>query len=255
MELFRKKIIDKIWGREVWYELPDLESFGLLLKVIETTDNLSVQVHPDDSFAIEQGLKRGKTEMWYILDADKDAKIVDGFSSDVSREELCDLLNDGNIENVLNYENVEKGDVFLIPAGRVHAIGKGIKLVEIQQISDVTYRLFDYNRVDEDGVERELHIDKALHVADCSKITETKTRYKVENGNARLIENEYFTVNLLSKSCEKKLSGPVAYVCVEGSAVINGINLEELDCVILSQCETLNLSLDKSKILEMSSNT
>ena len=174
---------------------PDYNSdkFPLLIKFIDAEQNLSVQVHPDDDYAAEYENEPGKTEMWYIIDAKPGAKIVYGLNNDYSREDLQNLIYNNKFESCLNYIEVSPGDVYFIPAGLVHAIGEGILIAEIQQNSDTTYRLYDYNRPGADGKPRELHIKQALDV--CIK---TKSELKKEEFNAKiwntLIECEYFTV-------------------------------------------------------------
>lgn len=148
---------------DTYSELP------IIIKLIDAQQNLSVQVHPNDAYAktYENG-QNGKTEMWYILDAAPDAHLVYGFCQTISRSELRQHLENGTIEPYLNWIHVKKGDVFFIKAGTVHAIGAGILLAEIQQSSNLTYRLYDYNRTDQNGNKRKLHIERALNVIDMS---------------------------------------------------------------------------------------
>ncbi len=136
-------------------------SFPLLVKFIDAADKLSVQVHPDDDYAAEKGLDAGKTEMWYILDAQPGAELMLGLKSGVSIEELMHEVRTGDPEPLLEHISVKKGDCFFIPAGLVHAIGAGVTLAEVQQNSNTTYRLYDYNRTDKDGNKRPLHIEDA----------------------------------------------------------------------------------------------
>jgi len=136
--------------------------FPLLIKYIDATDDLSVQVHPDDQLAQERYGMNGKTEMWYVIEADKGAGLYVGFKDGVTREQYCDAVDAGIVDQLLKFHPVKPGDLFFIPAGTVHAIGKGVLLAEIQQPSDVTYRIFDWNRVDEQGNSRELHVDEAF---------------------------------------------------------------------------------------------
>lgn len=150
-----------IWGTEDWIHQDD----KLLVKVIDAKDKLSVQVHPDDEYAQKvEGQPNGKNEMWYILEAADGAFLYCGFNQKVDRELVKKAALDGTIEQYLNKIFVKAGDVIKIPAGTVHAIGAGIKLLEIQQNSNLTYRLYDYQRVGADGKQRELHLDKALDV-------------------------------------------------------------------------------------------
>jgi mannose-6-phosphate isomerase len=136
--------------------------FPLLIKYIDATDDLSVQVHPDDKLAQERYGMNGKTEMWYVIQADEGAGLYVGFQDGVTRDQYWDAVESGTIDQLLCFYPVKKGDLFFIPAGTVHAIGKGVLLAEIQQPSDVTYRIFDWNRVDEQGNSRELHVDEAF---------------------------------------------------------------------------------------------
>lgn len=164
------RFLEKVWGAtdlsplypnstkkigEVWFEA----ELPLLVKFIFTSDRLSVQVHPDDSFAAVHEGSRGKTEMWYVLRADPGARIALGLRETISRERLRETARSGEIEELLNWIEVKAGDAFFTPAGTVHAIGGGLALCEIQQYSDVTYRLYDYGR------RRELHLDQAVCVA------------------------------------------------------------------------------------------
>lgn len=136
--------------------------FPLLIKYIDAADDLSVQVHPDDKLAQERYGMNGKTEMWYVIEADEGAGLYVGFKEGVTREQYCDAVEAGTVDRLLRFYPVKKGELYFIPAGTVHAIGKGVLLAEIQQPSDVTYRIFDWNRVDDQGNSRELHVDEAL---------------------------------------------------------------------------------------------
>lgn len=154
--------------------------FPLLIKFLDASEDLSVQVHPNDEYATKYENSMGKEEIWYVLDAEPEAKIVYGISEGLSRSDLVEAINSGTVSSSLNFVYVKKGDVFFIPAGAVHAIGRGIQIAEIQQSSDITYRVYDYDREDNNGNKRELHIDKSLDVIDfefngnCSIETEEK---------------------------------------------------------------------------------
>ena len=139
-------------------------SFPLLFKLIDANENLSIQVHPGDEVAAERHNSYGKTEMWYVVDADPGSELIIGFSEDCSRETYLDAMASDRVEDLLQKVPVKKGDVFFIPAGRVHAIGEGVVVAEIQQSSDITYRIYDYKRKDDNGNERELHTEQALDV-------------------------------------------------------------------------------------------
>ena len=176
--------------------------FPILIKFIDARQDLSIQVHPDNCYAMEHELEFGKTEMWYVLDANKDAYLYYGFKRAITKEEFRERIENNSITNVLNRVPVRKGDVFFIEAGTIHAIGKGIMIAEIQQNSDTTYRVYDYARTDAKGHTRELHIEKALDVTDTSfvpGIPDAPSYISKEGYNtARLASCEYFTVDHLT---------------------------------------------------------
>ena len=162
--------------------------FPLLIKLIDAKENLSVQVHPSDEYALKYENSFGKTEMWYVLSADEGSGLYIGLNDNYSKEQIKQKLNDGSILEALNFYKVKAGDVFLINSGTIHAIGKEVRIIEIQQNSDLTYRLYDYNRVGKDGKPRELHIEKALNVIDLHK-------YQKEESKGELLEDtKYFKV-------------------------------------------------------------
>ena len=144
------------------------DGMPLLIKLIDAADNLSVQVHPDDDYALMHENQNGKTEMWYVLDAEENSCLIYGFENSFTKDEIEKSLRNGDIINKLKKVPVRKGDVFFIPAGTVHAIGKGVLVAEIQQNSNLTYRIYDYDRTDKDGNPRPLHIQKALDVMNLS---------------------------------------------------------------------------------------
>ncbi len=203
--------------------------FPLLIKLIDAADRLSIQVHPDDTLARRRGLDNGKTEMWYIIDADKSSEIVDGFEQEVTSDEYRQYLAAGHLERLLHIEHPQPGDTFFIPAGRIHAIGSGILLAEIQQKSDCTYRIYDYNRPDSDGNLRQLHTEEALDAIDFRPTANGKTHYTYRpNSTTPLAQCPYFTTNLLvfDKPLHKDFSSLdsfVAYLCVEGVAAIHSL--------------------------------
>ncbi len=160
----------------------------VLIKFIDAKNDLSVQVHPSDEYAFthENG-SLGKTEMWYVIDAKPDSSLVYGFRHNVSKKKIREAIDNGTLEKYMNVVPVKKGDTFFIPSGTVHAIGKGCLIAEIQESSDLTYRLYDYNRIGKDGKLRPLHIDKALEVANLKKVEAPKQPmhvYKFRNGRA-----------------------------------------------------------------------
>lgn len=202
-------------------------SFPLLFKLIDANENLSIQVHPGDEVAAERHNSYGKTEMWYVVDAEPGAELIIGFSEDCSRDEYLDALDEGRVEDLLQKVPVKKGDVFFIPAGLVHAIGKGVVVAEIQQSSDITYRIYDYKRVDDQGNERELHTEQALDVINFNASKEPKTVYSpLLNEVTPLVSCNYFTTNMLrfNKSIARqyaKIDSFVSYMCLEGNFVID----------------------------------
>lgn len=196
--------------------------FPLLVKYIDAKDKLSIQVHPNDEMALERHGTFGKTEMWYVIQADEGAKLITGFNRPLDKKEYLHLFENGRLEEILNYEEVKAGDVFFMPAGRVHAIGGGIVLAEIQETSDATYRIFDFNRLDDHGNPRELHTDLALDAIDFKFEENYRTAYKsVDNASTTLIECQYFTTNLLpfNQKVERDFAARdtfVIYMCLEG---------------------------------------
>lgn len=169
--------------------------FPVLIKFIDAKKDLSVQVHPDDAYALEHEGEYGKTEMWYVLDCEEGAALYYGFSRDVTKEEYATAIQNGTLTDLLCRVPVRKGDVFFIPAGTVHAIGAGIVICEIQQNSNTTYRVYDYNRRDKDGNLRPLHVEKALAVSSLGKAPE---RYSLPDAaEVRIATSEYFKVTRL----------------------------------------------------------
>ena len=221
-------------------------AFPLLFKLIDANQNLSIQVHPNNEVAIERHNTLGKTEMWYVVDADEDGKLVIGFSKDCTQEEYLEALENDQVENLLQSITVKKGDVFFIPAGLVHAIGKGVVIAEIQQSSDITYRIYDYKRVDDNGHERELHTEQALDVIDFKASINPKTSYQVvENQISPLVSCEFFTTNMLKfdKAITRNygsIDSFVVYMCLEGSFVLicndEKLNVNKGETILIPAC-------------------
>ncbi len=158
------ELIEQLGTKILGSDCERFDDFPILIKLIDAHDNLSVQVHPDDDYALRVEGEHGKTEMWYVVDCDSDASLLYGFDHEITREEFARRIRDNSLLDVVNRVPVKKGDVFFIEAGTLHAIGKGILIAEIQQNSNTTYRVFDYGRVGADGKPRALHIDKAMDV-------------------------------------------------------------------------------------------
>jgi mannose-6-phosphate isomerase len=200
--------------------------FPLLIKLIEAREDLSIQVHPGNELAMERHKAYGKTEMWYILESEKDARIFTGFAEPSDKDTYLGALKSGELARIMNIENPEPGDVFYTPAGRIHAIGAGIVLAEIQQTSDITYRIFDWNRKDSEGKERELHTDLAVDAIDFrasgkSRIKVIPTLNKTEN----LVNSEFFTTNIISfneliSKDYNLIDSFIIYICIEGEFLI-----------------------------------
>lgn len=275
---FTTYTMPKIWGEEIWHlvqmgdmvsvvengylaenDLSDLleiymgdlvgdhvyeiygDVFPLLLKIINTKDDLSIQVHPGNDVAIERHACLGKAEMWYVVDAAQGATIISGFNQDTDSANVRTAVTQGHLMGMLNTIEVSRGDVVDIPSGRVHALHKNITVAEIQQNSDITYRLYDYNR--QPTTNRPLHLDAALEVLDFSKLINPKTYYEPkQNGAVNLEQSEHFITNLLSMDRTiirdyAKLDSFVAYMCVEGGVEVSSesevVHIELGDTVLI----------------------
>jgi mannose-6-phosphate isomerase len=200
--------------------------FPLLIKFIEAREDLSVQVHPGNDLAKKRHNAYGKTEMWYVLESKNGSKIYTGFKDGVTMEAYKEALENGKIDEILNIESVEAGDTFFTPAGRVHAIGAGIVLVEIQQTSDITYRIFDWNRKNPGKEKRELHTELAVDAIDFKQSGKSKIRIDpVLNKTENLVDCEFFHTNIIrfNNSIDKEYyfnDSFVVYICTEGEFII-----------------------------------
>lgn len=223
----------------------------ILIKFIDAGQDASIQVHPDDAYArIHENGESGKAEMWYVLDAKEDAKLVYGFYQDMDKETVKEAVTDGSIGKYLRKVNVKKDDVFYIDPGCVHAIGEGVLLAEIQQNSNVTYRLYDYDRYDKDGNKRTLHVDKALEVADLKASGTPRQpmrilKYQPGCATELLCRCKYFQVErMLVNTAEQKRSAEihvdgesfVVLMCLEGNGVLTGeeeLAFRKGDCIFV----------------------
>lgn len=233
------------------------DELPILIKLIDAQYDLSVQVHPNDEYAKrnENG-QLGKTEMWYVLDAAPNSRVVYGFSNDVKKDELIKSLNEGTIEKYLQYVDIHKDDVFFIEAGTVHAICAGALIVEIQESSNLTYRMYDYNRLDKDKKTRELHIEKALKVAKLKASVEPRQpmrvlRYQKGFATELLCRCRYFQVERMLLNTEKQQKAISieaggnsfkALLCVEG-------------CGTISCCEDAPLSFSRGDCIFIPANS
>ena len=226
--------MDELVGERV-YELFG-NHFPLLLKFIDATDDLSIQVHPDDEYALENEQCLGKTEMWYVLPSSEEASIYLGWNKEMNASLVHSAIQDGSLARYLREYKVRAGDVAYIPSGTVHAMRRNTIVAEIQENSDVTYRLYDYNRVGNDGRMRPLKLDKALQVMDFSPKNEATLTHpeSKENGAVNLRKTPYFTANLLTLTTAAQrdyapLDSFVAFMCVEGACIIDALDCEAED--------------------------
>lgn len=246
--------VEKPWGRtdldaifgaspdrrvgEIWFTHPALEDPPLLAKYIFTSEKLSVQVHPDDKGARDRGIRSGKNECWYILNADRGTKLGLGLQSIVSKDDLRSAAIDGSIESLLDWRPVEAGDFFYVPAGTIHAIGAGIALLEIQQNSDVTYRLYDYGRP------RELHLEDGIDVALRRPHAGVKLR-ETEAVNSVLLNEDAFSVVRADsiQGVPHSLQGRQRWVMpLAGVASSSGEEASAGECLLIPANAELSLS-------------
>ena len=240
------------------------KNFPLLIKYIDAKEALSIQLHPNDALAKQRHNSFGKTEMWYVMQADEHAELIVGFKNEVTKKEYLSHLQNKSLTDILNIDLVKEGDVYFIPTGRVHAIGAGVLLAEIQQTSDVTYRIYDWDRQDSEGNFRDLHTAEALDALELSSKENYQTSYnKFDNIIENIVDCKYFTTNILCLDKAKKIDNKnkdsfVIYMCVGGEGVhLKSDNFQE----ILNYGETIlvpaainNLDiipLNKSKLLEI----
>ena len=209
--------------------------FPLLIKFIDAKLDLSIQVHPGDELAKKRHNSFGKNEMWYVIAADKGAKLISGFAEEITPKEYKDRVHNGTFAEVLQTCAIEPGDVFYVPAGRVHGIGAGAFVAEIQQTSDITYRIFDYNRKDKDGKSRELHTSQAMDAINFSDVQDDfRTEYeRIQNEPVEMVASPYFTTSVYDMTEEitcdySELDSFVIFICVEGSCRLTDDNQNEI---------------------------
>lgn len=215
----------KLVGEKIYKQFGN--DFPLLIKFIDAKTDLSVQLHPNDELAKQRHNSFGKTEMWFVMQADEGAKLNIGFNKSVEKREYLEHLENGKITDLLNFEEVSKGDSVFINTGKVHAIGAGVLLAEIQQTSDITYRIYDWDRVDDEGNSRELHTALAIDAIDFEKKDDYQLSYeKKENQSSEVASCEYFTTNYLPVNGDvqkdySELDSFVIYMCVDGEVKID----------------------------------
>lgn len=240
---------EQLVGKKVYEKYGN--TFPLLIKFIDARDDLSIQVHPDDRLAKQRHNSFGKTEMWYVINAAPDAYLYSGFQKSITPDEYVERVKNNTFTETLRKYYVKPGDVFFLPAGRVHAIGAGCFIAEIQQTSDITYRIYDYNRKDADGNTRELHTDLAKDAIDYTVYPTYKTEYlPTPNHPVKLASCNYFTTNLLDLSLEINrdysfLDSFVIFICIDGSCQITD---DKGNSVVLKQGETLLIPADTNSV-------
>ena len=254
--------MDELVGYKIFEKFAT--EFPLLIKFIDANDILSIQVHPDDELSKLRHKAFGKTEMWYILNADENAEIITGFNQKIDKNTYLQHLRNKTLKDILNIEKAHADDVLFIPAGRIHSIGSGIFLAEIQQTSDITYRIYDWERKDEEGNERELHTELAVDAIDFSFHVEYKTKYQSKlNASSEIVNCKYFTTNILifDRQVERDyyfIDSFVIYICIKGSFKIfydnNKFEIVKAGETVLIPAILKNLSLipeETTKLLEI----
>ena len=239
------------------------EKFPLLIKFIDAKEALSIQLHPHDDLAKKRHNSFGKTEMWYVMQADEKANLIVGFQKEVTSKEYIKHLENKTLLDILNVDEVENGDVYFIPTGRVHAIGAGVLLAEIQQTSDITYRIYDWDRPNPDGTFRDLHTEQAIDAIDYSAQNSYKTVYsKEQNKASEIVSCPYFTTNVLPINGEifinhEEKDSFVIYMCVAGNVEFKYQNqIEKLqmgETILIPNCiQNISVSSEeKSELLEV----
>ncbi len=240
--------------------------FPLLIKFIDAKQPLSIQVHPDDELAQQRLQQKGKTEAWYIIDSEPGSKLISGFKKNMDKERYLQSVKNNTLPDIVKNVNVNKDDVFFLPAGRIHSIGGGILLAEIQQASDITYRIYDWNRKDANGKTRELHTQEALDAIHFNDTFDTKTTFDLQmNQTVNIINCDYFVTNILCFDTPVKkdylpVDSFIIYICLEGSCKIfydnDSSDNEELKkgetMLIPAVCNDIILNPgEKTKILEV----
>jgi mannose-6-phosphate isomerase len=237
------------------------DKFPLLIKFIDAKEDLSIQLHPNDELAKARHNSFGKTEMWYVMQADTDSNLIVGFNQKVTPKLYLKHLKDKTLPKILNFDKVKEGDTYFIEVGRIHAIGAGVMLAEIQQTSDVTYRVYDWDRVDADGNERELHNDLAIDAIDFDMKDNFRVQYsKSENQSNKMASCPYFTTNYLkiNQTLQKQNHHDsfIIYICVDGEAEINAKKHSETirkgETILLpAAIDAYQISSKKATLLEV----
>lgn len=237
------------------------EKFPLLIKFIDAKEDLSIQLHPNDELAAKRHNSFGKTEMWYVMQADDEANLIVGFNQKVTPEVYLKHLENKTLTKILNFEQVKKGDTYFIEVGRVHAIGAGVMLAEIQQTSDITYRVYDWDRKDSEGNERELHNDLAIDAIDFNMKDDFKVSYSnLTNKSNKMVSCPYFTTNFihLTQNVKKENNHDsfIIYMCVDGELDIKveGFNetLKKGETILIpAVIKNFEIDSNNAKLLEV----
>ena len=235
--------------------------FPLLIKFIDAKEDLSVQLHPNDQLAKARHNSFGKTEMWYVVQADPESNLIVGFNQEMTQELYLKHLEEKTLQSILNFDTVKAGDAYFIEVGRIHAIGAGVLLAEIQQTSDITYRVYDWDRVDSEGNERELHNDIALEAFDFDMPDNFRVNYtKDSDSPTELVCCPYFTTNVFKVNDtilkENTHDSFMIYMCVEGKAQIevdgNQTEISMGETVLIPACiKRFSISANHAKLLEV----
>jgi len=235
--------------------------FPLLIKFIDAKEDLSIQLHPNDELAAKRHNSFGKTEMWYVMQADDDANLIVGFNQEMTAMTYLEHLEAKTLTEILNFDKVKEGDTYFIEVGRVHAIGAGVMLAEIQQTSDITYRVYDWDRVDDEGNERDLHNDLAIDAFDFKMENNFRVDYsKDENQSNQMVSCPYFTTNFieLTESIKKEniYDSFIIYLCVNGEVEITTEHSTEIikkgETVLLpAAIESYQITSKKARLLEV----
>ena len=219
------RAMSEAFPREAWGTACErFHAFPVLTKFIDAREKLSVQVHPSDEYALENEGQFGKTEMWYVVDAEEGAGLYMGLERECDKDEFARAVADGTVEELLSFKTVHPGDVYFIPSGTIHAIGAGVVIFEIQQNSTLTYRLYDYMRRDKDGNLRELHVDKAMKVSLLEPYSESKFDTSDESviGKCEYFETRKYKLNFAKHTFNVENDSYLSVTCVSGEGRIEG---------------------------------
>jgi mannose-6-phosphate isomerase len=254
-----KEYKDRLVGKKVYQKYGD--KFPLLIKILDAAQPLSVQVHPNDEYAKTHHNSFGKTEMWYVLDSEPDSEIILGFQKGINKNIFIENIEKNTLNSILRKIHPEKGNVIYIPSGRIHAMGKGVTVVEIQQNSDVTYRIYDYDRIDKNGQKRELHLKQAQEVIDFSFVQNPFTQYDKTAKETIVLTSPFFTVSMMEVDENKILNNLQdtfrIVICIGGECSIMNQTISVIlkkGQTVLLPAELVNIEIKphvKTKLLEV----